>query len=148
MNTLTLMVGLPASGKSTYAKQLENKDTIVLSSDSIRAELWGDERDQRSPQVVFDTLYTRAIDALKRNINVVIDATNVTKADRANALKPFVGLDIKRRAIVINTPINICIQQNKLRERTVPDDVIKRFYDMYEEPTIDEGFDEIIMIKR
>ena len=36
-----MLIGLPACGKSTYAKNLEGFK--VLSSDSIREELYGDD---------------------------------------------------------------------------------------------------------
>lgn len=34
-------IGLPASGKSTLMKKLEN--TVILSGDTLRGELFGDE---------------------------------------------------------------------------------------------------------
>ena len=47
MTTLYMMVGLPASGKSTYAKLLaEEVDGIIVSSDAIRKEWYGDENIQ------------------------------------------------------------------------------------------------------
>lgn len=39
--TMTMMVGLPASGKSTYAREIaKENNAIVLSSDAIRWELF------------------------------------------------------------------------------------------------------------
>ena len=39
----TMLVGLPASGKSTYAQELAKEyNSTVFSSDALRAELWGD----------------------------------------------------------------------------------------------------------
>ena len=41
--TFTMMVGLPGSGKSTYAKELaERTNAKICSSDAIREELTGD----------------------------------------------------------------------------------------------------------
>lgn len=41
--TFTMMVGLPGSGKSTYAKELADRTNAKLcSSDAIREELTGD----------------------------------------------------------------------------------------------------------
>ena len=62
---LTLMVGLPASGKSTYARILGNSDnTTVLSSDILRKELLGSEADQSNNDLIFKTLYERARELL------------------------------------------------------------------------------------
>lgn len=44
MNKLYVMVGLPASGKSTIAAEyVEQHDAVLVSSDAIRAEIYGDE---------------------------------------------------------------------------------------------------------
>lgn len=46
---LIVMVGLSASGKSSYAKELEKENptnTIVISSDAIREEICGSVEDQ------------------------------------------------------------------------------------------------------
>ena len=96
---------------------------------------------------MFNTLYARARQALMDGNNVVIDATNVLREDRETALKHFADLDIHRRAIVIDSPIDECKRRNKLRDRKVPDFVIERFASQYVEPITDEGFDEIIHIK-
>lgn len=42
-NTLFVTIGLPASGKSTWAKNYQDKDyknIIIVSTDRIRAPLW------------------------------------------------------------------------------------------------------------
>ena len=51
--TLTLLIGLPGSGKTTYAKNYAQKyinDVVHLSSDKIRQELYGDETIQGNPE--------------------------------------------------------------------------------------------------
>ena len=42
---LIVLCGLPGAGKSTYARQYvqEHSETKIMSSDSIRKELYGDE---------------------------------------------------------------------------------------------------------
>ena len=58
MATLTIMVGLPASGKSTIAKTLEEFGSVtIISTDGIRKELLGAEEDQTNPQLIFNTAY-------------------------------------------------------------------------------------------
>ena len=48
---LTVLVGLPGSGKSTYANKIKN--AILCSSDKVREELYGDENIQGDKQKVF-----------------------------------------------------------------------------------------------
>ena len=90
MNTLTLLVGLPASGKSTYAiERLANDSTIILSSDELIKELFCDENCQENNGLVFKTLYKREKEYLQNVKNVVIDATNINLKERRSDLSQF-----------------------------------------------------------
>ena len=145
---LTLMVGLPASGKSTYAT-LEALQTgaILLSSDSIRKELLGSEADQSNNELIFKTLYDRARTHLSNGRSIIIDATNINMKDRKRTLSNFSNMDIERYCIIMSTPIEICIKRDKERNRTVGEDVIKKFLYRFEIPMYFEGFDEIVIMQ-
>ena len=127
-NVLIVLGGLPASGKSTYAKEkLKSEETIVLSSDELRKELLGNESDQTNNEIVFRTLYARAKEYLQNGKNVVIDATNINIKARRGLLSNFAKMPIERIAIVFATPFEICIERDKSRKRTVGEEVIKKF---------------------
>lgn len=65
--TFVMMVGLPGSGKSTYAKELSNDvDAIICSSDTIRKELCGDINSQDKNEEVFKVLHNRIKENLKK----------------------------------------------------------------------------------
>ena len=140
--TLTLLVGIPGSGKSTWAKNNCGK-SVVLSSDLIRKEILGSEEDQTNNDLVFKTLYVRAKELLNNNVDVIIDATNATVFDRKRSLDNFKDLNIFIKAIVFNTPAEVCRKRDKQRTRTVGDEVIDMFLQKYEEPTTVEGFNQI-----
>ena len=59
--TLILLVGIPGSGKTTYAEKYieEHNDTIHLSSDKIREELWRNEATQGDNNEVFSLMQSR-----------------------------------------------------------------------------------------
>lgn len=61
---LILLCGIPGSGKTTYAKTNAFEDDVILSSDSIRKEFYGDESIQKNPVEVFTTMQKRAVEAL------------------------------------------------------------------------------------
>jgi len=136
-----IMIGLPASGKTTLAIELQ---AYVLSSDKIRLELFGDESIQGDPKKIFDLLYQRMEEKLKEGRDVVVDATNLNVRERSSAIK----IAQKYGAVVIGhvmkTPIAVCIRRNDERERKVPDEVYDRMLSRYETPTIEEGFDVIL----
>ena len=147
MTTLTLMVGLPGSGKSTYTKTKIDARTKILASDAIRKELYGFEEDQDHNDEVFNTLYSRARNFLSQGKDVLIDATNSSIENRKKALSHFEDLKIRRRAIVIENSVETCIKQDSLRRRVVGEKVIREFAKDFSYPTREEGFDEIIIIK-
>lgn len=144
---LYVLVGLPASGKSTYAKNNLLDKAKLLSSDAIRKELFNDETHQADNKAVFTTLYNRAREYLRNGDNVVIDSTSINKFERARVLRNFEGFDIEKIAIFINTPVKVCCERDLLRSRTVGKDVIYKYKRKFERPTIDEGFDNVIEVK-
>lgn len=78
-----MMVGLPGSGKSTYAKELADEmRAIICSSDAIREELCGDENSQDKNEDVFKILHSRIKECLRKGVNVIYDATNINSKRR------------------------------------------------------------------
>lgn len=147
MTKLTVLVGPPGCGKSTYAKRFLLKNGVVLSSDGIRKELYGDEREQGHNAEVFSALYNRMNEKLAQGINVTVDATNINIATRKKLFDNLKVHGVFVRAIVIDTSYENCIKNNSLRARRVPDDIIKMYFSEYEEPSHSEGFNEIKHIK-
>ena len=144
---LILLVGIPGAGKTHYAKNylVLQSNTIHLSSDSIRAELYGDESVQGNPAEVFGLMQKRAVEALNNGQDVLYDATNITRKDRSG----IIGVCPKFAKIechIIWAPIEVCIQRDAERERTVSKEVIDRMLKRFQAPYYDEGIDEIKII--
>ena len=145
--TLVLLVGIPGSGKTTYAEEYieEHPDTIHVASDKIREELWGDEATQGDNNEVFSLMQSRTIEALNNGWSVVYDATNITRKDRSYiiALCPkFVKIECH----IIWAPIETCIERDATRERTVGKTVIDRMLKRFQAPYYDEAIDEIKVV--
>jgi len=120
------LVGASGSGKSTFAKT-HFKPTEVLSSDFFRALISNDEKNQQVNSEAFDALYYIAHKRLDWGLLTVIDATNVQKHARAQALRLAKDHDCRAVAIALNVPEEICMEHNKKREhRIVEERVISR----------------------
>lgn len=146
--TLILCVGIPGSGKTTYAEKYvkEHPNAIHISSDRIRAELWGNEAIQGDNNEVFSLMQSRAIEALNNGLSVVYDATNITRKDRSYiiALCPKFA---KIECHIIWAPIETCIERDAARERTVGKEVIDRMLKRFQPVWYDEGVDVIKLIR-
>ena len=140
MPTLYTLIGLPASGKSTFS--LAHPECVVVSSDKIREELFGNAEIQKNPRLVFQTAHKRIEKALTENKDVIFDATNLTIKDRKGI---FNHKNCKHIAIYFNANVENCVERDSKRNRIVSADVIRDMAKRLTKPTIEEGFNEIII---
>ena len=125
MPTIYLMIGVSASGKTTWAKEKlkELDNAIYIGSDSIRLELWGNEQDQQHNRETFQEVFNRVAKAAKEKKNIIYDATNISRKEKENILKLLTN-DYTKIGVKMSTPIKDCYKRNLKRNRTVPEKVI------------------------
>lgn len=149
MPEFVMTVGISGSGKSHWCYEQHNITTdIVADSDEIRRELWDDANDQQNPDKVFSEMFTRTKFALSHNINIFYCATNLSMRYRIHILNQIKRRfpDVKCRVVVFNTPLFICKEWNKKRERQVPDWLFERQIKQFQMPVYNEGWDVIEII--
>lgn len=147
MVKFNMMIGIPGSGKTRYAKtNLLNENTVYLSSDNIRVDMFGFE-DQTHNTEVFDIMKKETLIALQNGFDVVYDATNLNKKRRGDIIKRAKICDAEINAYLCCTPINIILQRNITRcERQIPWDKLIQMIQSVESPMYYEGFDNIYLI--
>ena len=139
-----MLVGLPASGKSTKAKELAAKyDATIFSSDELRVEMFGDVNDQEHNQELFVELHKRIKDCLNSGKSAIYDATNLNYKRRMAFLSELKNISCDKICVVMATPIAICRKRNTVRERQVPTHVMTRMYKSFNLPYWYEGWDDI-----
>lgn len=149
MNTpkMIMMCGLPASCKSTKAKELaEAYDANIHASDSIREELSGDINNQSINDLVFQTLHKRIKDDLNNGKSCIYDATNISYKRRMAFLNELNKIPCEKICVFMATPFEKCLVNNANRDRVVPYTVIERMYRHFDVPYYYEGWDSIEVV--
>jgi len=135
-----LCVGPPASGKSTWAKQLVTNDPNIvrLCPDEFRAKFGWGEGDQSVSAQAFSATRQGMRDALQDGKDVVIDACSMYRKARKDFLIIAKEFNAQTVAVVFEADKPTLIARNQLRGsqggRVVPEDVIDRMLGRYERP--------------
>lgn len=146
MSKLIMLIGLPAAGKSTWSSKYMEcyKNTELISSDSIREEVFGDVNDQSHNAKVFNIVHKRVVAAIKSGKDAILDATSLSRKRRIHFIKSIPECEV--RAIVFAIPFEECCKRNAARERVVPQSAMERMYRSFQPPHYAEGFDDIQIV--
>ncbi len=131
---IIILIGLPGSGKSTWAHQfiVQCPRYRIVSTDTTRAQLYGDEaiqgswhdvwrHIQQSLRASLETLEAGQLDG------VIYDATNARRRHRRQFIQYLQRLGYgPLGAIWFDRPLSICLERNAQRHRQVPEAVICR----------------------
>jgi predicted kinase len=142
---VVLAVGLPGSGKSSWFKR---HNISPLSSDVLRSMLFDDPAEQRFQDLVFSNLRSmlKARLIARRPTNYV-DATNLTPQERHNWVKLAKDFGYEAHAVFFDVPLDVCIERHQRRDRTVPEDIMRKMSAKLKAPTFDEGFAKITVVR-
>lgn len=132
---VTIMCGLPGSGKSTYASSFTG---TVISLDEIR---------RANPKMGNDEVRRTAMDllraSLRNNEEVLWDATCYRKDFRLKVRDLAWQYGAFVRIVVVTTDLFTCITNDGNRQEPVGAEVISNQYDRFQMPSQDEA-DELI----
>ena len=148
MPKLLILQGAPASGKSTFARQLahEDKSYVIVNRDSIRnsrGDYWIPSQEDYITSIEEFSIKN----ALGRGYNVIVDATNLNPitinkwkviADEFNAEIEFKMFEIS---------FEDAVARDKLRDNSVGEKVIKEFFMKYFPEKLTPFFDDRFILK-
>lgn len=151
---LMIMVGIPGSGKSTFARNyIENETsvpTVWVSRDEIRYSLISDKDEYFAKEKEVFKIFVKKINtALALGKNVIADATHLNVPSRKKLLSNITIPNIQIEACVMDTSLQECLNNNEKRSgrARVPQETILRMFHQFEYPTFSEGFTSISQIK-
>lgn len=123
MPCVVMLVGAPGSGKSTLATVLAEHlgDRVaVLSYASHRAEVSGDPADPAADPAAGALLFARLRDRCRARDTTIVDGTHHLARTRAALLAIAADAGLPVIAVVLSTPIQVCLARNQGRPLPEP----------------------------
>ena len=83
MTTLTILRGLPGSGKSTWARKHVDSNTVIVSLDGLREmmaggrQAWHETMNPQLNRILVRQAHTIISDLLAKGVNVISDSQHV-----------------------------------------------------------------------
>jgi predicted kinase len=136
MKTMRILVGLPASGKSTYARSCTDSSSGKWASinwDNLRHyDSSGQPREYRFSRLAEAGIKMKSVDIAKdyldHGFNLIVDNTNLTESARLFWKDKAYEWGMLVEVVEFNTPLDECLRRNALRTnwQRVPRPVIER----------------------
>lgn len=136
MKTLTITKGLPASGKSTWAREQQEKDKsiAVITKDDIRLLV---PNKKKSEKLVLEIRDNLTIDYLNRGCSVIWADTNLNPIHE-NKAREIASQHNAKFIIKDFTDVSLedCIKRDNARPHGVGEKVITDMYNQYLKPKV------------
>ena len=130
-----MLVGIPGSGKSTYAKQVIAKDPsnwVRINNDDLRAMMNGSVWSADYEKIITDARNYLIRDAMKRGKNIIIDNLNLNRRHFEDVCKiaKSVNADVQVYEKAFYIELEEALERNAQRTGAarVPDDVVKKWW--------------------
>ena len=138
-NFLIILVGLPASGKTTFAFKLKEKLELnfpnkvkIIDPDIIRDKTFPNGFDfKKEPKIREKNIQSVRKHLIKGYI-VISDDLNYYSSMRHDLKLIADSLNIKFYIIYISTPLKLCLERNVERGKPIPNKVIKNIYNKFD----------------
>ena len=129
---MIIFIGIPASGKSSFYKELFFNSHIRISMDLLNTR----NKEGKLLQYCFET-----------QSKMVIDNTNIAKESRKKYIELAQQNKFKIIGYYFDSTIQDCLERNKNRKDSINEIGIKAKYKDLEKPLLEEGFDKMFRVK-
>ncbi len=133
---VVLLAGLPGAGKTTW-RRTHLPDWPTISLDEVRSTLRIAPDQEQAPVISQAKATARAW--LRDCRSLVWDATNTTRALRAQLIDLFAAYGARIRIVYVEAPYEDLVRRNRTRVRPVPEAVIERLAQRLALPDLTEA---------
>lgn len=130
--TVTLLSGLPGSGKDTWLAQ-QRPSLPVVSLDDVRTAL--DVRATEDQGEVIQNAREMCRKHLRIGRDFAFNATNTVRQTRKRWIDLFADYGARIEVVYVEPPLPMILHRNECRSRPVPMQVIEHLVDKLEPPT-------------
>ena len=131
---IIILIGIPASGKSTFAATHFSAEYVRISLDVLH---------KRSKEA------RELSGAIAKKLDIVVDNTNVSRAERKRFIEPAKAAGYEVIGFYFQSVIEDCLKRNAQRsgKARIPDVGVIARANALELPSRDEGFDKLYYVK-
>jgi bifunctional polynucleotide phosphatase/kinase len=140
LEDFVILCGLPASGKTTLAKELEKNNYKIINQDSLKTK-----------EKCLETCKNLAINKNK----IIIDNTNMSREERNNYISIAKKYNYKITCIVFKTSIKQCMHNSYYRNyitnnkiKPIPLVAYRMLNNKYQKPELTENINNIIELEQ
>ena len=135
MRKIIATVGLPGSGKSTWAAQYQkdNPNTVIVCRDDLRRMLVDYKFSKRNEKLVASIRDQVIVEAILNDRDVIVADTNLAPKTQNALIDLAASLCEKANVELVfesflDVPVHVCVERDLKREHSVGKDVIMKMW--------------------
>lgn len=141
MKKIIMLKALPGAGKSTLAKQMQEKDPnlVRVNRDTLREMLHNGKWSSKREKQIVITRDNIIRDTLLRGHSIIVDDTNLSPNNEKD-LRVLAGVHGAEFEVIdlTDVPLETCIERDLKRPNSVGSKVIMRMYNQFLKPKREE----------
>lgn len=140
-----ITIGIPASGKSTYAKELIGSRFFKeVNLDDLREKLSGSPHNMSFTKEALELWHNKLENYLQSKQNVVVSDTNLDRGYRLALVEKCKKEGYLVKYVIFDTPFGICVVRNRNRLWKVPYSAMLRMSSKMDKLMSQPGLTELL----
>lgn len=132
MKKMVVLIGIPAAGKTTIARELFSSHECVSLD--------------RLPNRTRNAEDKLLIELCSTGRDIIVDGANIDKLKRMRYLRFAKEYGYDAVALMVDSSLDAALARNEQRDRKVPEGAIKSYCEKLEYPDVEEGFSQVFIM--